>query len=241
MMSKLEDSKRDSGENLNPTTPSVYKAGIIGCGFIGIKAEDSHLKAYNECERTNLVAASDNITQWVPIPEFYFNYKVMVREETLDIVSVCTPVETHCQIVCDIAPYVRAIYCEKPMAVTLQECDAMINTCEQFGTILQINHQRRFVKPLFRFGRDIIDTGTHVFDWLNQYGIDADVEYVDTNEHIFELVITRERMILEGVKWLVGILDGKNKEISTGYDGKLALQKALEFRDGLHDSKKRDS
>jgi len=205
-----------------------YRAGIIGCGFIGAKAPDSHAQAYIDCDRTALVALCEKKDIF---NSEYRHYMDMVKREHLDIVSVCTPVETHCKIVCDIAPYVKAIYCEKPMAVDLTECDKMIHACAKNDTILQINHQRRFVKPLFRFSRDMIDTGTHVFDWLNQHHIDVDIEYVHKQEHIFELVITRERMILAGVNYLVDCLDTGLDTISSGFEGKAALRLALEFKE----------
>ena len=251
-MKTLEGSKRDSAENSNPTTQLVYRAGIIGCGRIGTgsgfdRNDDTHLNAYLDCGRTQLVGLCD-VSPRYPFSNFLIRLTVsgdavLVCEDYtetaawgLDMVSVCTPVETHCNIVCDVAPYVKAIYCEKPMATTLEECDRMIDVCAEHDTILQINHQRRFVKPLFRFSRDLIDTGTHCFDWLAQHDIDADIEYVDTQEHIFELVVTRERMILAGVEWLVGILDGDHYEKSDGWDGYMALKHALEFKDGLRNN-----
>jgi len=228
ILEKSPLSRKDSGENSNPTTKSQYKAGIIGLGFIGLTAPDSHAQAYVDCERTDLIGMCDKA------PKFkgeFRHYMDMVKRENLDIVSVCTPVETHCKIVCDIAPHVKAIYCEKPMASTLEECDKMIEVCAKNDTILQINHQRRFVKPLFRFSRDLMDTGTHVFDWLNHHQVDADIEYVNTQEHIFELVVTRKRMILAGVNFLVDCLDTGLDTISSGFEGKEALRLILEFKE----------
>jgi len=198
-------------------------------GFIGRTAPDSHEKAYIDCEHTEVVATCDLQSSWI-YPHYYDHIEMM--EQDLDIVSVCTPVETHCQIVKDIAPYCSAIYLEKPMASTLEECREMIAVCEDEETILQVNHQRRFVKPLFRFARDMIGTGTHVMDWLRQYHIDADIEYVDTQDHIFELVITRDRMILAGVEWLVRMLDCPDTpKKSDGVDGWVALSDALRFKE----------
>ena len=214
----------------------------MGCGFIGRETPDSHTAAYQDCERTTLAATCDNILgMWTEAPYHYISYINMVKIENLDIVSVCTPVETHCKIVCDIAPYVKAIYCEKPMALTMKECDYMIGACDAEDTILQINHQRRFVKPLFRFSRDLIDTGTHVFDFIEDklWG-EVDVEYIDTQEHIFELVITRERMILAGVNHLVECLDRGDDSISSGDEARVALRLALEFKEN-YERNKRDT
>jgi len=211
--------------------------GVIGCGFIGRDAPDSHVKAYFDCARTELVATCDKIlAMWTEAPTHYLDYPDMLKAENLDIVSVCTPVETHCQIVCDIAPYVKAIYCEKPMATSLKECDKMIEVCDENNVILQINHQRRFVVPKFRFSRDLIGTGTHVFDLMRHLFREpqlVQVEFIDTQEHIFELDCTHngERMILRGVEHLAECLDMGWHTISDGFEGKMALAQALEFKE----------
>ena len=47
-------------------------------------------------------------------------------------------------LACAAAPSVKAIICEKPMALTLSECDRMIDACGQTETLLQMNHNRRW-------------------------------------------------------------------------------------------------
>jgi len=221
----------------------IYKAGIIGCGFIGVEAPDSHLRAYMECDRTKVVGLSDN--DWgkarskfwdVRNLNWYLFYEEMIGGTHPDIVSICTPVETHCQIVCDIAPYVKAIYCEKPMATSLKECDRMIEVCEKNNVILQINHQRNFVPPVMRFSRDLIDTGTHAFALIRHLfasGIKVTIDYIPTDEHIFELDCThnKEEMILAGVEHLVECLDYGMDSMSDGIEGREALRLALEFKE----------
>ncbi len=211
-----------------------YRVGIIGCGFTGVSAPDSHFRAYRECPHTELIALSD-IDLW-RIPwgwQEHAEYMEMVCAEHLDIVSVCTPVETRCQIVCDIAPYVKAIYCEKPIALTLEEADRMIETCHKHGVILQINHQRLFMKPVFRFSGDNINIGTHIFSLINHLfreGIEIEVEQVDTNERIFELdcTHTKEPMILKGVEHLVECLNEGKESVSSGESARQALTDCLE-------------
>ncbi len=231
----------------------TYKVGIIGCGFIGVNAPDSHLRAYRACPATKVVAVCDTDRKRIlevklnyckdMIP-FWENYIQMVQQNELDIVSVCTSPDTHCQIVCDIAPFVKAIYCEKPIALTLEEVDKMIEVCHQNNVILQVNHQRRFMPVKARFSRGILNTGTHLFDRLRQlfgelYSISGnycmfgnqlvEVEYIDSDEHIFEIDCTRssERMILRGVEHLVDCLDKGHQSISSGEEAKRTLEALL--------------
>lgn len=230
----------------------MYKAGIIGLGRIGVEFEDSHASAYRDCPDIELVAACDanlDRARMSPCPLFYTDYEWMVAEEQLDIVSICTPPETHYQIVCDIAPYVKAIYCEKPIATTLEDADRMIGACQKAGVILQVNHQRSFVRPKFRFSRGILNTGTHMFALLRQLfgeikyltdhnvtfesGLVCDIEEVKTDEPIFELDCThnKDRMILAGVEHLVECLKNGAKPISSGEDAREALYLVLKFQE----------
>ena len=243
----------------------MYRAGIIGCSYIGVKDPDCHWSAYLENEYISQVATCDIDESKKPsaFANFYTDYMTMVKEEHLDIVSVCTPVNTHCQIVTDIAPYVKAIYCEKPMAGSLKECDIMNKHCEEHGVLLQVNHQRRFIAPKLRFSRDILDTGSHAFDLIRMIFGEIksvslhnvitesgyiELEYVPTmEEHIFELDCTHkktDRMIKRGVTHLVNCLQNNNNclqkdydSCSNGYDGKEALRWALKYKE-LYESQK---
>ncbi len=250
-------------DNTKTTTPlkRVYSAGIIGCGWIGcgvthfpniVLKEDTHTKAYKDNPRTKLKWFSDKTPERAETMGRY--YHVDWTDGGIppaDIVSVCTPVETHCQIVCDLAsslPSVKAIYCEKPIACTLDEADKMVDICHKYGVILQINHQRRFINPKFTFARDLIDTGTHAFDRMRQLfgepleitdhdikfrNITVDLEYIKSNEHIFELdcVRSKERMIYWGVQHLVECLDRGKESISSGEEARETLKWVLKFKE----------
>jgi hypothetical protein len=210
-----------------------YRVGIIGLGKIAYYLPDNHLKAYEENPRTDVITTCD-------IDKSkggkYTDYISMVQNEKLDIVSVCTPPETHCRIVCDIAPYVKAIYCEKPIATNLSDASKMINTCHEHKVILQINHQRLFVNPYFRFSRGVVNNGTHAFSLIKHLfrpEITVNVEYIDTDEHIFELDCThnKEPMIKKGVEHLVQCLKEKKESISSGEKAFLALKSALQYEE----------
>ena len=227
-----------------------YKGAVIGLGRIGAEFPDNHVRAYQDSPQCDLVAVSDvdsSKALLVPDVPFYTNYMDMVKNSDMSIVSVCTPPETHRKIVCDIAPYVLAIYCEKPIATTLSDADAMIEECKRFRTILQINHQRRFVCPKFKFSRGILNTGSHAFDLIRQlFGevvyIDKDyvltttglveLEYIDTMEPFFELDCTRSKepmMIKLGVEHLVDCINNNTSSWSSGEEARQSLKCALEY------------
>lgn len=181
-------------------------------------------------------------------PADYKDYKEMVRREKLDIVSVCTPPETHRRIVTDIAPYVKAIYCEKPIALTLDDADAMLDCCAYHGVILQVNHQRTFTEPVFRFSRGIVNTGSHMFALLLQLfgevkslaaeevtfqsGLRVRLEEQFTQEPVFQFDATHngEPMIQKGIKHLIASLAVGCPSDASGERAREALRLCLELK-----------
>lgn len=151
-----------------------YRAGIVGLGRIAWTLEDdpkrdhpcTHAGALNMIESVELVAGSARTLQSAQAfqerfrtRKAYTNYLEMVREERLDIVGVCTNPETHADIVVDLANAgVKGILCEKPLALSLEDADRMLEACRSNGTILMTMHNRRF-NGLYRSAKRIIESG----------------------------------------------------------------------------------
>jgi predicted dehydrogenase len=89
----------------------------------------------------------------------------MLEREQPDIVSVCTSAAPRAKIVLDIARMVRekrtnvrCIWVEKPMAISLEEADAMVEGCREAGIILMMNAMRAS-DVYYRRARALIDEG----------------------------------------------------------------------------------
>jgi predicted dehydrogenase len=163
----------------------------------------------------------------------------MVKHEHLDIVSVATPVETHCKIVCDIAPFVKGVYVEKPIAETVEDATKMIDTCHKYGVVLQVNHQRDWNTPVFRFSRGLLHTGTHAFALVNKYFKDptcVKFEYIDTQERIFELDFPAVPHVpVKAVEYLIDCIE--NKRESNANEARKALALCLNLSKTLSEAK----
>jgi myo-inositol 2-dehydrogenase/D-chiro-inositol 1-dehydrogenase/scyllo-inositol 2-dehydrogenase (NAD+) len=72
-----------------------------------------------------------------------------------EAVVITTPTFTHKDLVLEAARAGIHVLCEKPMALSLAECDAMIGAAEQAGVVLQVAFMRRFDPPFVEAKRQI--------------------------------------------------------------------------------------
>ncbi|MBN2145496.1 MAG: Gfo/Idh/MocA family oxidoreductase, partial [Candidatus Aureabacteria bacterium] len=133
-----------------------YRAGIIGCGRIAGKLEDdplrehpcTHAGIYSSSSKIELAAcccpdinrAAEFADKW-KMPAWYVSSEEMFAKEKLDIVSICTPASFHADMTIQAAQAgVKAVFCEKPMALSLEEADRMLECCHKNRVLLTINH-----------------------------------------------------------------------------------------------------
>jgi predicted dehydrogenase len=139
------------------------RVGIIGLGF-GIR----HASTYAETPNARIVAMAEPDPTVLPVPfeEFCRHYGArpyrdgvkMLEEEQLDAVSVCTNPRLHRPMVEAAARQGVAVLVEKPMAGTVEDCDAMIAACERAGVPLHMEFPMRQLAPLVELRR-VVDEG----------------------------------------------------------------------------------
>lgn len=156
------------------------RAAVIGLGFIGAgdpvsgeaigqqvaDLDGTHSQALAAHPRVELVSGSSRdegrrkrFEQRHCIPRTYADWREMLASEKLDIVSVATnsPYHAEISIACAEAG-VRAVLCEKPIATRLSDADRAIAVCRKHGTLLAVNHSRRW-HPVWRRVRNEIRSG----------------------------------------------------------------------------------
>jgi predicted dehydrogenase len=182
------------------------RVGIIGTGrkkerpdTMGFFMAYRHAAGYQAlADRCELVACADIVREYAEafaaahdIPEsgIFLDYRAMLAEARLDVVSICTWPHLHEVMTIDCARAgVKAIHCEKPMADTWVGARRMAAVCAEHGVQLTFNHMRRFGRP-FTGARDLLmhgaigdlvrvevgcpgdvyDTGTHWIDMCGMY------------------------------------------------------------------------
>ena len=141
---------------------SRYTAAIVGCGTIG----RSHAEGCQLANEVELVAAVDPVegarrrfAEEFGIPHVFPTMEELFASQVPDIAIVCTWHLVHQEnTVAAAKAGVKAVICEKPMALGLKSADLMIDACRSHDTKLVIGHQRRFTVGWERT-RDLICEG----------------------------------------------------------------------------------
>ena len=115
----------------------MVKFALVGCGRIAKR--HSELLGSNKIEGARLVSVCDNIYKKAVqigkrfnVPAYSDLHEMMLGEE-IDVAVVLTPSGLHAKHVIELSKYGKDIMVEKPMALTLDDADAMIEACDRNG------------------------------------------------------------------------------------------------------------
>jgi len=130
------------------TSDSAIRIGIIGAGFArttqipGFKAvENARIVAITSAHRENAEA----VAREFDIPHVESDWRALIAREDIDLVSVVTPVVTHCEMTLAALESRKAVLCEKPMAMNAEEAWRMTERARETGVLALIDHELRFL------------------------------------------------------------------------------------------------
>ena len=181
----------------------TIRLGVIGAGRIAHVMCD----AYAEIAQAKLIAVTDvNRTSAEAVKAKYGMERVHATHEELladkdvDAVVICSPTPTHAAMTIAAAEAGKHIFCQKPMALTVEDCDAMIAAVEKAGVTLQIGFMLRFTPPFSEAKKwidqgeigDVIGLTSSLFGWVPSADWFYDPKIgggvlIDTLSHTFDL------------------------------------------------------
>jgi len=218
-----------------------YKAAVIGCGRIGSILEDdtlrehpcTHAGALDACDRVEIVAGCDieqekieNFGKKWGVNRLYTDYGQLLENEKPEILCIASWSHTHSDMVLRaVDSGVRAILCEKPIALSLSDAKNMVDVCKNAGVVLSINHERRWDATYIKV-RDMLACGeigelrTIIGNVLTGSPVikESEADYrkigggplLHDGTHLFDIM----RFIAGDVAWVVGDVCRENKEIA---------------------------
>jgi len=127
------------------------RIGILGAGRMG-EIFAHHLSHGIPSARVMAIAdvhveKANHLAQRFNIPASLQRPDDLLKMDEIDAVIIATPTDTHSALVQAAAQAGKHIFCEKPLALSLQECDAALAAVQEANVLLQVGFMRRFDAP----------------------------------------------------------------------------------------------
>jgi myo-inositol 2-dehydrogenase / D-chiro-inositol 1-dehydrogenase len=138
------------------------KIGIIGSQF----EADIHaasIKMASEFAEVVAVASptpgnAEALAKRYGIPRVFTDYRQMLKESDVDMITIAAPNHLHAQMTMDGARTGKHVLCEKPLAMTVEECEQMLDVCRQSGVLL-LYGEELFFTPKYLKAKEMADDG----------------------------------------------------------------------------------
>ena len=139
----------------------MIRVGMLGCGKI---AQVRHIPEYADNANVQLYAfynptvkrAEDMAAKYGG--KVYATAEELIADPNIDAVSVCAANYAHAELTIKALKAGKHVLCEKPMAVTIEECDEMVKAAKESGKYLMIAHNQRLAKA-HACAKQLIDDG----------------------------------------------------------------------------------
>lgn len=138
------------------------KVGIIGSGFeADIHAESFRLMP-DEAEVVAVASPTAGnaarLAGKYGIPRVFTDYKTMLAERDIEMITIAAPNALHAAMTLDAARAGKHVVCEKPLCMTLEEADTMIDACRKAGVLL-LYAEELFFTPKYVKARRMAEEG----------------------------------------------------------------------------------
>lgn len=143
------------------------KLAVLGYGFMG----SAHLAAMQRIAGVTVKSVSSRTRPSAdgpvrgnlklesgPLPEhvaWYPDWKEILEDPEIDAVDVCLPTDLHKEVVLTALAAGKHVFCEKPMALTTEDCDAILAAVEDGGPVFMVGQVLRFMFP-YQYAADFI-------------------------------------------------------------------------------------
>jgi predicted dehydrogenase len=224
--------------------------GIIGCGDV---TEKKSGPAFQKIKGSKLLAVMRRDEKKLidyakrhKVPKYSTNYLDLLEDESIDAIYIATPPNKHHFYTLEAAKYGKAVYVEKPMAMTVTECEEMIKVCKDNNVPLFVAYYRR-EQEKFKKAKELIDMNeigevrafnyvytskTQVIDphraWLVNEDISGGGMLYDIGSHMIDMIT----YLFGDVEMAAGISANQSKvfgvnDVTTGF---------IKFKNGIQGS-----
>ena len=139
----------------------IIRIGIVGAGF----ARTTQIPGFKACEGAKIVAIAsarrehaEEVAREFDIEHVESDWRALVERYDIDLVSIVTPVVTHCAMALAALHRGKAVLCEKPIAMNAGEALRMTESAREAGVLALIDHELRFLPGRIKM-RELIRRG----------------------------------------------------------------------------------
>src|SRR5882762_6437547 len=143
------------------TSDKIIRIGIIGAGF----ARSTQIPGFKACAGARIVAIAsarrehaEEVAREFGIDNVENDWRALVARDDIDLVSIVTPVVTHCEMTLAALDRGKAVLCEKPMAMNAAEAQRMTERAQEKGLLALIDHELRFLPGRLKM-RELVSRG----------------------------------------------------------------------------------
>jgi len=136
------------------------KVGIVGTGFVG-DIHHASFKGWVHDAEVVAVASPHNADHFAKekgIARAYADYREMLKDKDIDVIDIGIPNDLHCQVVVNAARAGKHVIIEKPLCLSMDEADLMIETAQKAGVLLMYAEELLFA-PKYVRAKKLIDEG----------------------------------------------------------------------------------
>ena len=140
---------------------SLIKFAVVGCGNIGKR----HVAVIDALSNAELVAICDidqkkceELSKLYNDFAYFTSYEVLLSKVKVDVVCICTPHHLHAEMAIAAANSKMNVLVEKPMALSVNDCEKMIAAAEQNNVLLSVVKQNRYNVPV-KLAKDALERG----------------------------------------------------------------------------------
>ena len=178
---------------------------VLGAGRIG----QVHARAIASVDGAEFVAVSDPVTRAAEALRDRFGCDVrtvdeLVESSGIDAVVICSPTDTHADLIERFALRGKAVFCEKPIDLDVRRVRACLDVVDRCGATLMVGFQRRF-DPDFRALKEAVDKGrigdVEMVTLTSRDPGPPPYEYIKRSGGIFRDMTVHD---LDMARWLLG-------------------------------------
>ena len=195
----------------------TVRFALLGAGRIG----KSHARAIDDNPDATLVAVYDPVKEAAQAMADHYHCEIYTMDEMetaddIDVVAICTPTDTHADLIEKYARAGKVIFCEKPIDLDIRRVKSCLKTVQDTGARLMVGFNRRFDKHFKALQNAIIDGEIGDIEQIIITSRDPDLpplDYIAVSGSIFRDMTIHD---IDMARFLLGDDDEINSVYATG-------------------------